>query len=99
MRKSYKKLKLQFGVRGENTQSKGSNVYSKETIKRQYFNFFPSGAMLFNFKDNSQFGVTYSTRIVRPSPTFFNPNNIYSSIYATTEGNGNLLIHIMVGEL
>ena len=50
---------------------------------------------MFNFEDNSQFGVTYSTRIVRPSYSFFNPNNIYSSIYATTEGNVNLRSQII----
>jgi hypothetical protein len=95
IRKAYKKLTWQLGARGENTQSEGKNVYSVETISRKYFNFFPSGALLFNFKEASQLSASYSTRISRPSYAFFNPNHIYSNIYSITQGNANLRAQIL----
>lgn len=87
LRKSYKKLKAQTGIRGEYTYSKGVSSETVDQVKRTYFNLFPSGALLYNFKDNTQLGLTYSTRIVRPSYSFFNPATIYTNVFASTEGN------------
>lgn len=87
LRKSYKKLKIQAGLRGEYTFSKEVSSETADQVKRNYFNLFPSGALLYNFKDNIQWGLSYSTRIVRPSYSFFNPAIIYSNVFANTEGN------------
>ena len=72
-----KKVTLQAGLRVENTISDGNLISSTPSptnrVKRNYTNFFPSGALSYNANANNMFNLTYSRRIDRPGYQALNP--------------------------
>ena len=72
-----KKTTIQAGVRMENTKSEGdliSNVSQPDnTVKRNYTDFFPSGAITYKLNDKNTFNLNYSRRIDRPGYQDLNP--------------------------
>ncbi|MDB5199627.1 MAG: TonB-dependent receptor [Chitinophagaceae bacterium] len=98
--KAYKGLMVQFGVRMENTNLEGvSNGYkwngskfvsNVDGFKRNYTDFFPSGAITFNKKPMSQWGLRYSRRIDRPAYQDLNPFEFKLDEYTFQKGNINL---------
>jgi hypothetical protein len=74
-----KKWNLQAGIRMEQTISKGvltradSIVQADNTVKRNYADLFPSGALTYTFNDKNTFNLTYSKRIDRPTYQDLNP--------------------------
>lgn len=74
-----KKFNAQLGVRMENTVSDGQlnradgQRQSDDRVKRNYTNFFPSGALTFNHSMNHIFNLSYSRRIDRPNYQDLNP--------------------------
>ncbi len=78
--KASKKVNFQVGLRMENTASIGDlrrevGIPSKsdDYVKRNYTNFFPSGALTYTLNENNSFNLTYSRRIDRPSYQDLNP--------------------------
>ncbi|MES2772724.1 MAG: TonB-dependent receptor [Bacteroidota bacterium] len=72
------KWTLQAGLRMENTQSEGNLTSYKQAkpednVKRNYTDFFPSGALSFAANQSNSFNLTYSRRIQRPSYQDLNP--------------------------
>lgn len=98
--KQLKGIMVQFGVRMENTISEGkSNGYtntgsgfqpSTGSFKRNYTDFFPSGAITFNKNMMNQWGVRYSRRIDRPAYQDLNPFEFKLDEYTFQKGNTNL---------
>lgn len=98
--KAFKGLMIQFGVRMENTNVEGiSDGYkwngskflaNQDGFKRDYTNFFPSGAITFNKKPTSQWGLRYSRRIDRPAYQDLNPFEFKIDEYSFQKGNINL---------
>ena len=103
--KAFKGFMVQFGVRMENTNLEGisegfkranpndSNsplIPFKEGFKRNYTDFFPSGAITFNKKPTSQWGLRYSRRIDRPAYQDLNPFEMKLDDYSFMKGNINL---------
>lgn len=98
----FKGFTVQFGLRVENTNSKGlstglvfdgtSGQYKgyDSTIKRNYTDVFPSGAVTFNKNPMSQFGITYSRRIDRPAYQDLNPFEFKLNDYTYMKGNTRL---------
>ncbi|MFN8289206.1 MAG: TonB-dependent receptor [Chitinophagaceae bacterium] len=88
---------IQFGVRMENTVSKGDsyglnadgsvNKGSAQTFKRTYTDFFPSAAITFNKNPMNQWGITYSRRIDRPAYQDLNPFEFKLDEYTFQKGN------------
>jgi hypothetical protein len=72
-----KKTTLQAGVRMENTQSTGNLVSETsqpdDIVKRNYTNFFPSGALTYILNAKNTFNLSYSRRIDRPGYQQLNP--------------------------
>ena len=74
-----KKWNLQAGIRMEQTISKGeltradSIVQADNTVKRNYADLFPSGALTYTLNDKNTFNLTYSKRIDRPTYQDLNP--------------------------
>lgn len=74
-----KKWNLQAGIRMEQTNSKGvltradSIVQADNTVKRNYADLFPSGALTYTYNDKNTFNLTYSKRIDRPTYQDLNP--------------------------
>jgi len=73
------KWSLQVGVRGEQTNSDGrlvrANGMSKpdDTVKRHYFDLFPSAAITWGINQKHSLNLTYSRRIDRPTYQDLNP--------------------------
>lgn len=72
-----KKMTLQVGLRGENTQSLGNLIATQQTngkaVDTSYFNLFPSGALSYNVGKNYSVNFSYSRRIERPRYQDLNP--------------------------
>ena len=74
-----KKWNLQAGIRMEQTNSKGvltradSIMQADNTVKRNYADLFPSGALTYTYNDKNTFNLTYSKRIDRPTYQDLNP--------------------------
>jgi iron complex outermembrane receptor protein len=91
---------LQLGLRIENTHSRGHSsgfkksggLYSPydSTFNRDYTDFFPSAAITFNKNPKSQWSVTYSRRIDRPSYQSLNPFEFKLDEYTYQKGNTEL---------
>lgn len=99
--KAYKGFIIQAGVRMENTFSKGhSTGYKKlgngnyanydSTFKRNYTDFFPSFAITFNKNPKSQWSISYSRRIDRPTYQNLNPFEFKLDEYTYSKGNTEL---------
>lgn len=100
--RSFKHFILQAGLRGENTNSKGTSrglKYNAATtgydsydssINRNYFDLFPSAAITFNKNPMSQFGLTFSRRIDRPAYQDLNPFEFKINDYTFMKGNTQL---------
>ncbi len=74
---SIKKLKIQGGIRAEQTYSKGdlqsnTNV-SNKVVKREYLNWFPSAGLTYQLNRNNSTALIYSRRIQRPNYQNLNP--------------------------
>lgn len=73
------KWSMQVGLRVEQTNSEGiltradGVVQADNTVKRNYINLFPSGALTWNVNEKNALNLTYSRRIDRPSYQDLNP--------------------------
>lgn len=73
------KWSVQAGVRMEQTASEGvltradGIVQSDNSVKKNYVDFFPSGALTWNVSQKHSLNLTYSRRIDRPSYQDLNP--------------------------
>jgi outer membrane receptor protein involved in Fe transport len=98
--KNYKNLSVQLGLRMENTITKGNSLgYVKDNtaiknydqgFTRRLIDFFPSAAFTFTKNPNSQWTLSYSRRINRPSYVELNPFEQRSSEYGGFKGNPTL---------
>lgn len=72
-----KKWSIRTGVRMENTISEGDLISLQpqqgNNVKRNYLDFFPSGALSFSPNEKNAFNLTYSRRIDRPNYVDLNP--------------------------
>ncbi|MGZ8523036.1 MAG: TonB-dependent receptor domain-containing protein [Chitinophagaceae bacterium] len=95
--KQLKGVMIQFGVRAENTHSKGTSTGFKRenghytnydsTFKRDYTDFFPSASLSFNKNPMNQWTVSYSRRIDRPAYQDLNPFEFKLNEYTFMKGN------------
>jgi hypothetical protein len=95
-----KGILIQAGLRVENTASEGNSYplgangnvdkNSKQPFKRNYTDFFPSGALTFNKNPLSQLNFTFSRRIDRPAYQDLNPFEFKLDEYSFLKGNTGL---------
>ncbi len=99
--KQYKKgFMLQFGLRAENTHSRGNSTGFKQvnnvmvpydsTFSRDYTNLFPSAAFTLNKNPMKQWTFSYSRRIDRPAYQDLNPFEFKLNEYSYMKGNTRL---------
>jgi hypothetical protein len=98
--KQLKGVMIQFGVRAENTHSRGTSEGFKmdnghytgydSTFKRDYTDFFPSASLSFNKNPMNQWTVSYSRRIDRPAYQDLNPFEFKLNEYTYMKGNTQL---------
>lgn len=90
--KQFHHTSLKGGLRGEQTYSKGFSLISGETIKRNYFGWFPSlfiDHTLEEQKGNS-IHLNYARRVRRPAYNDLNPYRLQVNDFAVLTGNPNL---------
>lgn len=82
-----KKWGFQAGLRGEYTESKGTQVLIKKSISRNYFQLFPTAYVSYSANDKNQFGINYGRRIERPNYADLNPFQYFLDLYTYNQGN------------
>ena len=83
---------LKAGLRGEQTNSKGYSLISGETIRQNYFGWYPSlfiDHTLDEQKGNS-IHLNYARRVRRPAYNDLNPYRLQVNDFAVLTGNPNL---------
>nr|MBI1230395.1 TonB-dependent receptor [Cytophagales bacterium] len=88
--KSFNKVDLSAGVRGEYTLVDTYLENTQESNQQEYVNFFPSFQGLYNFSPTQSFKVTYSRRIDRPTAWRLNPFPDITDSLSVRRGNPNL---------
>lgn len=98
--KGFKNIQLMFGLRLEQTSTKGTstgfihngNNYVDHQVEftRNLLNLFPSGNITFTKNPKNQWTLSYSRRINRPSYQNLNPFEIRGSEYGGFKGNPEL---------
>lgn len=85
--KSFSKYKVQFGLRGEQTNAKGNQIVTQTKFNNSYIQIFPS--MFINDKINEQneLNLSISRRIDRPTYKQLNPFKFYLDPSTYVEGN------------
>ncbi len=92
-KRSWEKLNIQLGLRGENTSLKGRNIGKAFELKRDYYNVFPTVSMEYTVSDKHNFQLNLNRRIDRPQYDNLNPFRIYRDQYSYYQGNPFLLPH------
>lgn len=82
-----KSWSIQLGLRGEQTVSKGYQYISDSTVKRNYFQLFPTVFVQKKIGENNTYGLTYNRRIMRPDYEDLNPFLYYLDPYVYSQGN------------
>ncbi|ARV15948.1 TonB-dependent receptor domain-containing protein [Polaribacter sp. SA4-12] len=81
------KLQLQFGLRFEDTKTKGLNVDLNQENINNYNKFFPSLYFSYAKSDSNNFGFSYGRRINRPNFRNLNPFRFYINDNSYSVGN------------
>jgi outer membrane receptor protein involved in Fe transport len=81
------KLKMQFGLRLEDTKTKGVNAEINEETVNNYTKLFLSLYFSYAKNDDNNFGVSYGRRINRPNFRNLNPFRFYINDNSYSVGN------------
>ncbi|MCB2407703.1 outer membrane beta-barrel family protein [Hymenobacter lucidus] len=85
--KATEQLKLQAGLRLENTHSLGESYTTGQATRRRYLNLFPSVFAQQQITKDYELGFSYSRRLNRPNYGSLNPFRFYRDPYTYEEGN------------
>ncbi len=85
--KDMSKWKLQAGLRGELTQTKGYSYTVQKTTPNNYFKVFPTVLASYAASKNNIFSMSIGRRINRPSFWSLNPFKSLYTAYSYGEGN------------
>jgi len=85
--KQFKKVGLQLGLRGEQSNVRGNSITTARVTDTTYFNLFPTVFVSYAANKDNQLGFSYSRRIQRPSYEDLNPFEIYLDRYTKMAGN------------
>lgn len=85
--KSFGKLGIQAGLRGEYTQTKGYSVTTGLSTSYDYFKLFPSLFAQYTFNEDNALNFNYTRRIGRPDFMLLNPFRVYSTPQSYEAGN------------
>jgi iron complex outermembrane receptor protein len=85
-----KKVTAQFGLRVENTNSKGRQKTTGENFDRHYTQLFPTAFFQYKANDKNNFGANFGRRVRRPNYQSLNPFIRFIDRYTYSRGNPNL---------
>ncbi|HNP49592.1 MAG TPA: TonB-dependent receptor, partial [Bacteroidia bacterium] len=83
----FNKVGLQFGIRAEQTISKGDQITTNSVFKRNYLEWFPSAFFTYKFSEKYDVKLSYSRRIDRPAYQQLNPFKYFIDPYNFMQGN------------
>lgn len=84
---AFGKLKVQAGLRAENTHSIGNSITLNQRVDRNYLNLFPTLFLSRQLDSSNVLNLSYSRRIDRPSYENLNPFVFYLDPYTYQKGN------------
>lgn len=87
LNKKFKSTSVQFGLRAEQTNSKGNSITTSKLVERSYIDVFPSLFINQTLSKNHDMGISYSRRIDRPSYGNLNPFIYFLDQYTYNQGN------------
>lgn len=87
LNKQFKKTSVQFGLRAEQTNSKGNSITTSKMVERSYLDIFPSLFINQTLSKNLDMSFSYSRRIDRPSYDALNPFIYFLDQYTYNQGN------------
>ncbi len=87
LNKQFKKTSVQFGLRAEQTNSKGNSITTSKLVERSYLDIFPSLFINQTLSKNLDMSFSYSRRIDRPSYDALNPFIYFLDQYTYNQGN------------
>lgn len=86
-----KKWSFSAGLRGEHTNTTGTQFTTGQVNRQNYFSLFPSAGIAWNPSDNHSINIMYSRRIDRPGYNDLNPFIYTMDNFSSFQGNPNLL--------
>jgi iron complex outermembrane recepter protein len=89
--KEYKKISIQFGLRGEQTKVKTNQLKGNIKWDSSYFQWFPSAFFNYKLKEDQTLGVSVSRRIDRPGYSALNPFLFLIDVSTYATGSPGLL--------
>lgn len=87
LNKSFKKIEIQSGLRGEYTETTGISYAYNQVNKNFYFRLFPTLFLKYVPNKTNTFSLNYNKRIGRPSYRWLNPFKWYLNNNTYSEGN------------
>ncbi|MDF2438448.1 MAG: TonB-dependent receptor [Bacteroidota bacterium] len=87
LKKNYKKVSYQLGLRSEQTIARGKQLMNLKTFNRSYIQVFPTAYINFKPSEKHNLNLSLGRRIDRPAYEQMNPYR--SLINATTYSEGN----------
>jgi len=81
------KWEMETGLRAEQTYTESKLLNTGETFRLDYFNLFPSAALVYNIDGAKKVKATYSRRINRPPFRSLNPFRSFSNPLIQRSGN------------
>jgi len=91
LNKKWKKFSAQTGLRLENTISKGHQLTTDSSFKRNYTSLFPTVYLNYEASKNHQFTLSFGRRINRPNYQDLNPFTYFLDSLSYRQGNPYLL--------
>lgn len=85
-----KKLSAQFGLRLENTLSKGKQLTTGVNFERPYTQLFPTAYFQYKANDKNNLGANFGRRVRRPNYQSLNPFINFIDRYTFSQGNPDL---------
>jgi len=82
-----KKCTGKFGLRFENTQTRGESFVLNEVNEIEYNRFFPTVDLNYVLNDKNVFSFSFNSRLTRPSFEFLNPFVNVQNPFTIIEGN------------
>lgn len=82
-----KQWEVKASLRTEQTISTANSLTRNQTVKRNYWQLFPSAFVTYKINDNNQLNASFSRRISRPGYSSLNSAIRYTDPYTAMQGN------------
>lgn len=85
-----KKVRLQLGLRAEQTNTTGNLITTKDKRDNHYFNLFPTVNLMYMRNQKNIFSLAYKGSIYRFDYNYVNPFIVYQNQYTYSQGNPDI---------